>query len=1054
MFKFLGNLAITKRLALGFGVVLLILAGTVGTTGWMVFGIRDVSNRINEQRSPTAGASSALVAEVYASLANLRGWMVSGNPEFKKRRKAIWADIEKAGVTMDRLSRNWENSDNIKKWAEFKTILVQFEAAQNQVEALSHSIDEEPASKILIQQAAPRAAIMIAALTDMINEEQKLAATPERKNLLAMMGDVRSTTGLALASIRAYLLTGDKKSVSEFNELWIKNERRFDELEKSAGLLTPTQRQAFEKFGKAHETFKYLPPKMFEIRGSKKWQMARYLLATQTAPLAEKLLTILAGPKNEDGSRTGGMVASQKQLLQVDVESNTARISQLLMELWIILAIAVLLTGAIAFFMSRSIATPLIGMTKAMKALANQEGNVEIPSMDKKDELGDLARSLDAINGRSVEYERIKIALDCCTTNVMVADGDYNIVYLNVSLDEMLSDAEATLKTVLPNFDAKSLVGKNMDTFHQNPAHQRGMLDNMSTTYKTMLDVAGLKFGLIATPIIDADGNRVGTVVEWSDQTEQLAHDEVVKKEAAENLRIKIALDNCTTNVMVSDAEYNIVYMNRTMDAMMVDAESDLRKELKAFDATKLIGTNIDVFHKNPAHQRGMLDRLSGTFDTSITVAGLDFNLIANPVLDDDGGRLGTVVEWKNVTQERAIEREINTVVSSAVDGDFKKRISLDDKDGFMLNLGEAINRLSENTDAAIGDVNGVLKLLSGGDLTIRVEQDYKGVFDELKNNLNETGNKLSEIVSEVVVTANEVTNASGEINTGTNDLSQRTEQQASNLEETAASMEEMASTVKQNADNAEQASQLAVSSRDVATGGGNIVSKAVEAMSRIEGSSQKISDIIGVIDEIAFQTNLLALNAAVEAARAGDAGKGFAVVASEVRLLAQRSSEAAKDIKGLIVESGSEVREGVKLVNDTGSALDEIVDSIKRVADIVSEIAAASKEQATGVEEINNAITQMDEMTQQNSALVEENAAASQTLQDQAQRLHQRMSFFTIDANQSAQSTERAPMAAPVEVTENMKVPAMAAGGSGGAVQLQAGLQNTFADDGDWKEF
>jgi methyl-accepting chemotaxis protein len=212
--------------------------------------------------------------------------------------------------------------------------------------------------------------------------------------------------------------------------------------------------------------------------------------------------------------------------------------------------------------------------------------------------------------------------------------------------------------------------------------------------------------------------------------------------------------------------------------------------------------------------------------------------------------------------------------------------------------------------------------------------------------------------------------------------------------------MEEISATVKKNAENAQQANQLTAGAREVADRGGAVVASTVEAMSRIEDSSNKIADIIGVIDEIARQTNLLALNAAVEAARAGDAGRGFAVVASEVRSLAQRSSQAAKDIKDLITSSSTQVKDGVNLVNRTGQSLNEIVASIKRVADIVADIANASNEQATGIDQVNKALTQMDEVTQQNSALVEENAATAKTLESQSAAMSERVSFFRIDQN------------------------------------------------------
>jgi methyl-accepting chemotaxis protein len=264
---------------------------------------------------------------------------------------------------------------------------------------------------------------------------------------------------------------------------------------------------------------------------------------------------------------------------------------------------------------------------------------------------------------------------------------------------------------------------------------------------------------------------------------------------------------------------------------------------------------------------------------------------------------------------------------------------------------------------------------------------------------------RVGATIGNIKVAATEVTSASAEISTSTTDLSQRTEEQAASLEETSAAMEEMAATVKKNAENAQQANESARSTREVADRGGQVAAKAVEAMAKIEDSSRKISDIIGVIDEIARQTNLLALNAAVEAARAGEAGRGFAVVASEVRSLAQRSSQAAKDIKDLITNSNSQVKEGVGLVNEAGTSLNVIVESVRKVAEIVSEIASASAEQSTGLEQISKAVVQMDEVTQQNSALVEENAATAKTLEAQAHSMDQQVAFFRIANGAASQS-------------------------------------------------
>jgi methyl-accepting chemotaxis protein len=368
----------------------------------------------------------------------------------------------------------------------------------------------------------------------------------------------------------------------------------------------------------------------------------------------------------------------------------------------------------------------------------------------------------------------------------------------------------------------------------------------------------------------------------------------------------------------------------------------------------------------------------------------------------------------------------------------------------------------SQALQLAVKQTQDAVSAAKENDLTQRIPMDGKaGEIATLCSGVNGLLDAMTTVIAEIKSSAHEVTNASAEISTSTTDLSQRTEEQAASLEETSASMEQISATVKKNAENAQQANHSASTTRDVADRGGQVVAKAVEAMARIEESSRKIADIIGVIDEIARQTNLLALNAAVEAARAGEAGRGFAVVASEVRSLAQRSSQAAKDIKDLITNSSGQVKEGVELVNRAGTALSEIVESIKQVASVVADIASASNEQATGIEQVNKALTQMDEVTQQNSALVEENAATAKTLEQQAKAMNDRVAAF--DIGDSAAPVSRAPRPAPSAPRPAAAVkrpPASAARGMNGrqgggpARRMQTALATAVQDDPDWKEF
>lgn len=327
---------------------------------------------------------------------------------------------------------------------------------------------------------------------------------------------------------------------------------------------------------------------------------------------------------------------------------------------------------------------------------------------------------------------------------------------------------------------------------------------------------------------------------------------------------------------------------------------------------------------------------------------------------------------------------------------------------------------------------------IAGGQLDNKVDFHTQDEFGRLQQAMLSMDSKLSEIVAQVAAGANAVSAAAQQLAVGNDDLSSRTQEQASALEQTASSMEQMTATVKQTADNARQASQLAMAARTQANESGSVVSAAVNAMNEINQSSRRIADIISVIDEIAFQTNLLALNAAVEAARAGEQGRGFAVVASEVRNLAQRSATAAKEIKGLINDSVQKVADGTALVDRSGETLSDIVDDIKKLSDIVAEISAASQEQAAGIDQVNNAVTQLDQTTQQNAALVEEATAASKTMEHHAETLVQQVSFFKTTRSTGApqQHTARAsksasnPRSAPVST--HAELPMARASGDG----------------------
>ena len=510
-------------------------------------------------------------------------------------------------------------------------------------------------------------------------------------------------------------------------------------------------------------------------------------------------------------------------------------------------------------------------------------------------------------------------------------------------------------------------------------------------------------------PILDAAGKPLLVVLYATDITEQRHQEQL-------NAAFKGALDNLTANVMVADTEMKIIYMNNPLKAMMTASQEAFRRDLPNFDASCLVGTSFNQFHRNPAHQHGLVASLTKTFTGQFTVGGHTMRVIANPMLDSGGRRIGTVVEWSDRTQELAVEAELSRLVESAIAGDLTRRMDLAGKAGVFAEIGKGINQLTDN---------------------------------------------MAHVVSRVQVAAGEVSRGAEEISEGNTNLSTRTESQASSLEETASSMEQMTATVKQNADNAARASELASDAREQADKGGAVVSRAVRAMTEINDASRKIVDIISVIDEIAFQTNLLALNAAVEAARAGEQGRGFAVVASEVRNLAGRSATAAKEIKGLIQDSVRKVEEGSTLVTQSGQTLDQIVTAVKKVSDIIGEIAGASHEQSAGIDQVNQAVMQLDEMTQQNAALVEEASASSQSMAGQARALIDLMVRYQVSADITAAAAAAAHQGEPVRKSaarpERRSVARPWSGGESRTTALsraRAGVGAVNGADQEWKEF
>jgi methyl-accepting chemotaxis protein len=501
-------------------------------------------------------------------------------------------------------------------------------------------------------------------------------------------------------------------------------------------------------------------------------------------------------------------------------------------------------------------------------------------------------------------------------------------------------------------------------------------------------------------PIFDADGKPAKVIKYATDITEDVSAAQLRTEQTERALRVQAALEVVTSNVMIADADNIFVFMNKAVEAMLSRAESDLRKELPNFETRKVVGSSVDIFHKNPAHQKNMLAALRGTYRTQISVGGRIFTLVATPILDAKGHRAGTVVEWADRTAEVATEKEIDAIVQAASSGEFSSRLALEGKDGFFKTLALGVNKLMETSEQGLNDVASLLAAFAAGDLTQRIVRDYQGLFGKVKESGNQTAEQLARVLGEVGAAAEALTGAANQVSATAQSLSQSASEQASSVEETTASIDMMSASITQNSDNANITDGMATKASKEAAEGGRAVTETVSAMKQI---AQKIS----IIDDIAYQTNLLALNAAIEAARAGEHGKGFAVVAAEVRKLAERSQEAAKEIGDLASSS-------VSTAERAGRLLDEIVPSIQKTSELVQEIAAASSEQNQSVTQIGGAMGQLSKATQQNASASEELAATSEELSGQAAQLQDSVSFFNLSSSPARPARGRSEAESP----------------------------------------
>lgn len=476
----------------------------------------------------------------------------------------------------------------------------------------------------------------------------------------------------------------------------------------------------------------------------------------------------------------------------------------------------------------------------------------------------------------------------------------------------------------------------------------------------------------------------------------------IIRETGAIAVRAQKTLENTEACLMMIDRDGNVVHVNPAFCALAAQVREAVGTQLSGFAAQQFERQSFDAFHNEPALKHERLCLLTDPTGALITAAGHTFDLKVNPIFDEGGAPIGSVVSWHDCTLQLRLESEVEALIDAAAAGNLGGRLAIDHVEGFMLTLCQGMNRLIDTVEGGVKAASGVMSALAAGDLTCKMTGSYNGIFEELQGDSNRMRSELSSIATNIVRASDALHVAVKEITSGTADLTARTQAQSNAVDQTSSSMMDLTETVKRNTKSAMEANQIAAKTQSAADSGHQAVGQAVTAMEGIQTAAAKITDIVSMIDEIAFQTNLLALNAAVEAARAGDAGKGFAVVASEVRALAQRSAQASGEIKDLIENTVNEVGSGVTLVQEVGDGLQDIVGSVNTLTGLVSEIARAGQEQTGQIADASKAVTGMGTMADQNAALAEQTMAAVRSQGEQVGELHRLVRFFQVNSDES----------------------------------------------------
>ncbi|MEN9868767.1 MAG: hypothetical protein RL748_4357 [Pseudomonadota bacterium] len=631
---------------------------------------------------------------------------------------------------------------------------------------------------------------------------------------------------------------------------------------------------------------------------------------------------------------------------EADVKASKTLGEQAKSQTLLLMLLAIAFTVGFGFYLIRSITRPLKQAVELANSVA--AGRLDtVLTVQSRDETGQLMVALGKMQAMLLQFHEAQTGM----ANQHAAGAIDQVMPVAVLPGAYGTMAQSINELVKAHMDVKFRLVGLIEQYAQ------GKFDD------EMEELPGLK-------------RRVTNVAR--EARRQLAE---AAREALFNVRVLNALNKCSTSVMIADSNQQIIFINETVMNLMRTHEADFQRLVPDFHVQKLVGSDIALLHPEPARQRQALATLNGTLREQVQIGALHLSVAANPILDQSGKRVGTVLEWADRSAEVGIEQEVATLVAAAAQGNFSSRLNPEGKTGFFKGLSTGMNQLMQTSEQGLSEVSDVLAAMAEGDLTRRIETDYQGLFGRLKESTNTTVTTLTRVMQEVMSAATSLNEAANQVSSTAQSLSQSASEQASSVEETASQVESISASISQNASNANITDNMATQASSEAQEGGAAVTQTVLAMKQIAAK-------IGIVDDIAYQTNLLALNAAIEAARAGEHGKGFAVVAAEVRKLAERSQDAAKEIGALAGSS-------VSTAERAGKLLGMMVPNSQKTSTLVQEIAASSALQSESVSQIGAAMGQLNSSTQQNAAASEQLAATSEQLSGQAEHLLQTMGFF-----------------------------------------------------------